>query len=354
MLDLPSSLENDSPEDRLRIKLEAMGAINLSRDLSYASIGDDDAILLLALGKTLGPSRLEKEFYLSDCKSLVPYGAEEFVSRLYRDGLLIDDPGHAKKGAYFFKGEDVWHYRNKVAYRVVPDRLLGAGIEAQDKFLANRAYTDGPALKRLWLAYASSDCMAYLVNQINCYGIQIPEDDWAGVAGTIETALQVHSVAEIWSVIWRVVRDVDSLSRREFYNDRKAAALIPKKLIRYFEKIKKGETQIKPWDRFHDLPAGSLGQVLYDVFGIDENTPGAHIAKIFAEDKKSKEESEDLLTESLRDTANDVMRSALDCGLVPEMLYFFAKGIRQGESINGALLVAIKEYPQLLPPVAVA
>lgn len=352
MSDVPFSSESALPEDYLSSELARMRSQDLLLKSRYGFLDDADALLLLALGRALGPSRLDQVFYEADCASLAPHDVGYFLAILFKSLLLVDDPEYAKSGAYFLKERSIWYSPGKLAYRVVPDHLLGAGIEAHDHYFINRSYTNGPSLRLLWLAYARSDCVAYLVDQMNCYNINIPQEDWPNIWGCIETALCLHSVAEIWSVIWMAVRDVDTLSRHRYYNSKRAADMLPSKLLRYFEKAKKGEILLKAWNRSPSQPGGSLGQIFYEFFGINENTPGAQIAEIFASKKKSDEEGFGHLTDDWRDAANDAVCRALESGLAPEMLFAFAKAIRQGASISDALFATIDEYGELQPPLS--
>lgn len=318
-------------EDVLTTRLDEIRIQNSGAKRDYGTVGDAEALLMLALARTLGVRPFERSFFRNECTSLAPFDSGRFISRLWRSGLIVDDPSLGKKGAYFMKGNEVWHYYDKVAYRLVPDEILGGTEDALVTYCAARVFKEGTALRDLWLEYAMCDSLAYLADQTNLHNIRIEADHWQEIESTIASALQVHSVAEIWSVIWKCVKDVAALTQREYYNIRKAAATLPGKLMRYFEKINKGEASVKCWTRHENQPAGTIGQFFYELFDIDENTPGKQVLARFASsDTLSPPPPEpDPSPDHIRLAITTFFSLAIEHDLAPEVLLDFAKGMRE-------------------------
>lgn len=83
---------------------------------------------------------------------------------------------------------------------------------------------------QLWLDYAVSDCMAYLFSECSLHGLETDAEDDIKIKSILRTALETWSIAQLWSVIWKVVRDAASLSTRVYYSKAKAAATLLERL----------------------------------------------------------------------------------------------------------------------------
>ena len=268
--------------DELARQLIAVTERNLAATIEYEQIPVDVVLILIALDRVINPRLITGSFMLSECQGLVPTDSDLFVQRLWVAGVILDLPTKALPQAYVLKEEQLHHYRHKVAYFLVPDEQLGKD-ETSFSLLADRNFSGCSELRQLWLDYGVCDCLAYLFNQCALHNLEtLPEDD-AEIKSILRTALQVHSVAQIWSVIWKVVQEAASLSTRQYYNKAKAAATIAGKISRQIERVVKSDAPIKVWRRPTDQPAGALGDVFYEYFGIDEGTTGIEVLSVFAD-----------------------------------------------------------------------
>lgn len=111
-------------------------------------------------------------------------------------------------------------------YRLAPDAASRSADEVI-RSLQDRVYTDAEGLFNLWLDYSVADVMHYLSTQCELYNHDLSEQELEEVKSIIRSALETYSVSQLWSVVWKVVRDAASLANREYYNRPKAAATIP-------------------------------------------------------------------------------------------------------------------------------
>lgn len=342
--------ENENAAMRLRERIDKITAENLSATISYAAIDDDIALILIALDKAISPRLLTGTFMRSDCRSLTPADSNSLILRLWKAGVILDLPTKAATDAYFLEDDSVWHYTNKVVYFLVPDRDNGKDEDAFS-ILSSRSFVDHQALRSLWLDYAVSDCMAYLYSQCALHNLEITIEDSAETGSILRTALLTYSVAQLWSVLWKVVRDAASLTARTYYNYAKAAATIPGKIRRNLEKVSKDKAAIKSWNRPDDQPAGTLGDVLYEYFGVDEDTPGREVMSLFpVSDTNDLERGLKRTPEELEGLVCSLMPRAIAHNRELEVMLHFARRIRSGDNIEEALDSIFAAFPQLIKP----
>lgn len=340
----------DAEAAELRQHLNRYAERNDAATMNYDVIPDDVALILIALEKAVNPRLFTGSFMRDECRRLVPGDSDQFIQCLWNAQVIVDLPSKADPGAYFLKEEKVWHYKNKVAYVLVPDTSRGKGEEAF-AILTMREYSDHRVIRQLWLDYALSDCMAYLYDQCAIHRLDISTQDDGEVSSILRTALETFSVAQLWSVIWKIVRDAASLSAREYYNQAKAAATIPGKIKRHLEQVVKGKTVLKAWTRPADQPAGTLGDVLYEYFGIDEDTPGSMVMSAFADlEPETDQMKVDPPAEVIEGRVCTLMRRALAHDLGATALLYFADCIRSGDDAKAALEAIFAAYPVLEEP----
>lgn len=78
-------------------------------------------------------------------------------------------------------------------------------------------------------------------------------------------------------MIWKNVKDAASLARLVYYTASRATATIPGKIRRTLEKVEKEGAELRHWDRPDQQPAGTLGMLFNELFGVDEDTPGVEV-----------------------------------------------------------------------------
>lgn len=326
----------------LSARLAEIEGRNNQRVIDYEKIPDDAALILIALNNAINPRLLTGLFRRDQCQGLAPCFTSLLITKLWKAGVIADLPSKALPGAYFLEEGQVWHYSDKVSYFLLSDQVLGKTEAALDS-LRTRAYTQFSLIRELWLDYALSECMLYLYDQCSLHRLQTSDENDGQVQSVLRTSLETYSVSQLWSVIWKVVRDAASLSTREYYNNEKAAATIPGKIKRYLERVVREGLNVKSWDRPVDQPAGTLGDVFYEYFGLDEDTPGLEAMAVLADLDLNEEEVIEP-SAGVVAAARAMMQQAIGQSCEAMALILFAEHIRQGDDVQAALEAVCAAY----------
>jgi transcription elongation factor Elf1 len=329
----------------LTVHLQAAIKRSSAQTINYDDLDDDVVFLLLALERALNPRLLNGTFMRGDCQALGPTDVGDFISKLYKARVIVDLPGLAKSGAYVLEEGQLCHYTSKVVYRLTPDQR---GEEPAQSFsrLEQRDLSKPKGFRELWLDYAAAECMCYLFNQCELHGLITEAESDDEIYSNLRTALTEYSVSQLWSVIWKIIRDAATLSTRDYYSKSKAAATIPGKLRRHLEKVKRGEAKISEWDRPNEQPSRTLGELFSDRYGIDERTPGSAVMQYFSEPTVTIDDQ----SESPDIAATSLMNAALGHFSAIEVLSCFAKAVRGGKNISEAIDEVYETLPYLEEP----
>ena len=306
----------------------------------YQTIGDAEVVLLIALEAAITPRLTAGSFCTYDCEGLSPGDPGVYLRSLYASGVLVKRPFESVAGTYFLKNDDLWVNNDQVKYALAPDPQHNAACELFD-ILASRELSDGPNIAELWLTYALQDVMAYFWNECSTYQHFLEPEAVADVESSFRSALHTFSVAQLWSVGWRVIREAAALANRTYYNREKAAATIPGKVRRHLEKALSEESSLKPWTRREDHPAGTLGMVFLKVFGIDENTLGVDALQVISRIATPASPT----AEPLLSSAHHLMEAAAERGISAHVLIDVAKLVQGGAGIEEAIREVSDKYP---------
>lgn len=329
------ALEQAEIAKRLVYKYER----NASATLCYDELRDHVVILLLAMDALLAPKLANGTFSIRDCDDLSPWGGINLAQRLYREGILLDDPDAAIPGTYYMKNDELWSYTYQLQLFLPPDAVMGRGTTALG-LLENHVFSDSEALIDLWLDYAVADVLRYLIDQCNTYQHDLEDEAFEKIKGILRHALRTYSVSELWSVIWKSVKDAASLANMQYYNRVKAAATIPTKIRKLLELAEKKGGINHSWNRPDHHLAGSLGIVFLNLFGIDENIQGRAVIGIFNRLCRSSEAPE---LDELRSLAQSFLRGALEGEDSWQAINLFAEKIRDGLTTEDAIVAILSE-----------
>ncbi|KAF6692925.1 hypothetical protein HFD98_10510 [Pseudomonas sp. EKM23D] len=305
-----------------------------SRTVDYSEIPDNQVLLLLALNRAITPRLTNGGFTLGDCRGLAPRYVGDFVMQLREAGLILDDPSKARPGTYYWEGDEIWMLRDQVVYRLVPDAASRSADEVI-RSLLDRVYTNAEGLFNLWLDYSVADVMRYLANQCDLYHHDLSGQELEEIKSTMRSALETYSVSQLWSVVWKVVRDAASLANREYYNRPKAAATIPGKIRRNLEKVQRESIELKAWSRPDQHPVGTLGMVLGEILGVDENSSGHMVSSLvnWLTGQGCSPSAGAELDEPIR----ELMTIALALDVSSSVMLRFAELIRAGHDVGSAI-----------------
>lgn len=329
------ALEQAEIAKRLVYKYER----NASATLRYDELPDHVVILLLAMDALLAPKLANGTFSIRDCDDLSPWGAIQLTQRLYREGVLLDDPDAATPGTYYIKNGELWSYTYQLQLFLPPDAVIGRGTAALG-LLEEHVFSDSEALIDLWLDYAVADVLRYLIDQCNTYQHDLEDEAFEKIKGTLRHALRTYSVSELWSVIWKAVKDAASLANMQYYNRPKAAATIPTKIRKLLELAEQKGGINHSWNRPDHHLAGSLGVVLLNLFGIDENIQGRAVIEMFNRLGRSTEAPG---LDDLRSLAQSFLRGALEGDDSWQAITVFAEKIRAGLTPEDAIVEILSE-----------
>ena len=334
-----AALERAEISKRLAYKIER----NAAATLDYTSLPDNVVLLLLAINAVVAPRLAHGTFGMGDCDDLAPLNADKFVKQLYKDEYLLDDPSAAKAGTYFLQNGDLWLKTYQLELFLPPDKTHGRGIGALG-LLNEHRFTDADSLFNLWLDYAVADVLRYLSDQCNIYSHDLEDEAIEKITSTVRHGLQTYSVAQLWSVMWKVVRDAASLANREYYNRPKAAATIPNKIRKLLEVADQQGGIQRSWDRPEHHLAGSLGMVFSNLFDIDEYSQGSHVIEMF---NRLRPPAQVETEHDLQSLAEAFMRSASDGPDPWSAMEHFADKIRAGLTTEDALMEVLSQYRQM-------
>jgi hypothetical protein len=238
----------EAAERTLTQRLDLLTKQKRAMRIDFDGLPDDVALLLLAVDKAISPRLGDGTFTEKDCRFIVPYNVQTFIGKLIEHDALIVRPDLCPLGTYILDDGQLSYYPSKAVYQLTTavSDAPGASIIAS---MRQRDFSKSTELAELWLDLATCECMRYLHDQAELHNLPICSELELHISSAIRVAAGFYSIAELWNVIWKVVRDAATLSRRDYYNPSKAAATLPGKIKRLLEKEKKGEVTFKPWNR---------------------------------------------------------------------------------------------------------
>ncbi len=315
---------------QLQTQLDARIDYIRTLTITYADLTDDQRFILLAIEGLIAPRLAQGTFPASSCETLAPWQGSSYLMRLFEAGVLWDSPQAAQRGTYYLLDGNLQAYPHSIQFFLPPDTVLGRGAEPLESILA-REFTDTQAMTNLWLDYAVGEVIRYLMDQCRVYSHDLDDEDIDKIKATVRSALHRYSVAQLWFVMWKVVKDAASLANREFYNRYKAAATIPNKIVRQIERADKQDGIERFWDRPEHHIVGALGMAFLAVFEIDELTEGKRALAKFAQlgAQPSVKDAQDI--------ASNFMQDALNNNASLRAMEQFAELIREGFDAQGAL-----------------
>lgn len=340
--------ENEAEErERLSLAIRNSSESARKREIEYGQLPDDIALILLALERAIRPKLFGGSFEANDLRFLISGSVFPFLKRLIDADAIASDAAIAPPGAYWLKGDDLWYSMEKTRYFLVPDNTYGASEDAL-AYLNNRPWDQNDQLRMLWLDYATAECMTYFFDQCGQYSLSPTSDDVEKITSQIRVALDKYCIKELWCALWTVVKDAAALSKREYYNVAKATSTMPGKLQRLLEEVRKGQRgPLKTWDRPHYQPAGTLGDIFFERYSLDEGTPGDLVKRIFTSPTPPAYDPF-MECEIVKRGLVDVLVERIHHhGLGAMSLSIFAAGIREGMGIEDAIATLINKLPSL-------
>ncbi len=318
-----------------------------SREIEYGQLPDDIALIVLALERAICPKLVEGAFEASALRFLINGSVIPLLKRLIAANVVASDPAIAQSGACWLEDGKLWYDMAKTRYFLVPDKTYGASEDAL-AYLDNRPWDKNDQLRTLWLDYATAECITYFSDQCERYSLNPQSEDVDNITSQIRAALDQYCIQELWCALWTVVKDAAALCNHEYYNATKATATMPGKLLRLLEAVCKKQRQpLKAWDRPHLQPAGTLGDLFYERYGLNEATPGDVAMRLFANPTPPAYDPFmecEIVQKGLIDA---LVERIHHYKLGAQSLSIFAAGIREGLSIEETIAKLIHNLPRL-------
>ena len=204
---------------------------------------------------------------------------QELIGRVHRSPVLL----YPVTGFLLSADAEELRYRSlEASYRLTAH---SDGSRASAVNVAGAKHvSDTEACHQLWLFCATEDCVAYLEHQMDTYGLQLEEEETAAVRRLISGFLQDQfAPGQVWNAIWRSVKHAAALSKRQYFNNAKAAKTIPKQIDKVLTEAL-GNTSFQAYDRIVATPVGAVLMLFRQRFGIDDTTPGMHVRETLAAD----------------------------------------------------------------------
>lgn len=316
-----------------------------NRKIEYSQISDDVALIVLAIERAICPKLLNDSFEASDLRFLINGSIFPLLERLINANVIALDHANARPGAFWLKDVELWYDMTKTRFFLVPDKTYGSS-ESALAYLNNRPWDKSAQMRTLWLDYSTAECLTYFFAQCDRYSLYPNPDDIDNITSQIRAALEQYSIQKLWCALWTIVKDAAALCNHKFYNQAKATATMPGKLKRLFEAVRKEQRQpLKAWDRPHDQPAGTIGDLFFEKFGVSEATPGHYAMQLFANPTPP---PHDAFMKSLifkNGGLDQVIEYIHKQKSGAESLAQFAAGIKEGLSIDDAILKMIQNFP---------
>ncbi|UVM69406.1 hypothetical protein LOY34_13040 [Pseudomonas sp. B21-009] len=307
--------------------------------ISYNGLKDDQRFILMAMDTLLGPRLAFEAFREREIADLSPWNAGSYLTRLYNSGVILDDPSQARKGTYYLHDGKLHAQWQSIQYFLPPDQFWGRGIEGLDH-LKEKPFTDAESLTNLWFDYAVGDVIRYLVDNCHTFNLDLNREEIEKIESSVRHGLENYSVAQLWFVMWKVVKDTSSLANRQYWNRNKAAATIPNQVRKQIEKADKEGGIDKYWNRPEHHISGALGMEFISVFDINELTTGRQVRAKFVQCNPAP-------VLDIENLATSVLETALSSNISHWTISKFAELVRQGLDTNDALTELVKRNPEV-------
>lgn len=192
----------------------------------------------------------------------------EIVDRLYRRGALAIAPDSPADAFLFDDGDDdaFRYYPHKVSW-VLP---MAEGDVSTARFaeLLEQRLTGGP-LPPMWEAeipkvvqrVALEECLAYLQLVMEEHRIDPSIGDKTRLV--ISAALRRFSIGQVFTFVWRAVKDAAAYQVRERISDRHAANLVPGSIQRMSESAVAQRWVVNAFRRDRRCPESAVSHLLF-------------------------------------------------------------------------------------------
>ncbi|MEG3134401.1 hypothetical protein SC206_12590 [Rouxiella sp. T17] len=334
------SEKHKKDEVRAKAQIANKDKVNRAASINYNLLPDDAAIILLSIMRAINDEKLYKNFRIDDCHTVVNYSQAKFIAILIEHQAVIEESSKSKLKPLYLNDGEFLHYSHNVVYSLVPHS--GSKFPEDPFFLLeNRVYKNSSLIKDLWVEYALSECMYFLVNKCNALKLTWPTDISDILFNALHLAIHKYSISQVWTLIEQAVHDTLSMLEKDDAHIDKET-LLPKIIQSYLRQAVDEKRVVNNSARPKNHPLETLGEVFYEKFSLDENTAGINFSNIIEE-----KISGHITAHDFQDAG--ILTKKLFCSMVmngngPEILHSFAKNIEKGIGFEKALCRVISDY----------
>jgi len=130
------------------------------------------------------------------------------------------------------------------------------------------------------------------------------------------------------------VRDAAAKSTTKYFNARRTASTLPNSLRTHLADVEAGQRHLRKWNRPASQPRPAWSEIFWDLWHIDEATPGHAGNRLLGRLSDSVPPTNSTYT---REAISQLLRQAFALDQAPEALNTFAEAIFAGGSMDEAL-----------------
>jgi hypothetical protein len=191
----------------------------------------------------------------------------EVIRQLFQHKLIYISP-KSSIDAFVFQNEGIERfYLDRVSW----DLPISSGsknsqglIEELEAIFRNGNWPESwrNEWRALWKKIALQECLQYLEVGLNEHGLSLNPGEKTYLV--LNGALEQYSVAQIYNMIWRAVRDAAAFYVRERVPKQHAANTVIGSIQRQADRAKAEGWDLKPYRRDFRCPQSMISQVLFD------------------------------------------------------------------------------------------
>jgi len=254
------------------------------RTLDYSRLPADRLLILEAINDWSGQAIAQGGAFRFTYGGDDPC-CESTSERAYLIKTLHDHPHVAYPVSGFSLGDDdgLRFSYEQSSFRVLP-HTTGSFSHAIG-IAESQRISDVQVAMQLWVTCATESCLEYLRDQLAQLSLFMQADEEAAADSITRSALRSHfSIGQVRNAMWRVAREVATLSKRQFWNNEKAAMQVPKKLDRVLTDAVSKVAGWEAYSRPEHQPLGAVLSLFLKRFDVSDRTSGPQVLAVLQHD----------------------------------------------------------------------
>ena len=191
----------------------------------------------------------------------------EVIRQLFQHKLIYISP-QSPIGAFVFENSDIERfYLDKVSWELPissKSQTSHGLIEELETVFRDEDWPESwrNEWRALWKKIALQECLQYLEVGLNEHGLSLNPGEKTYLV--LNGALEQYSVAQVYNMIWRAVRDAAAFYLRERVPKQHAANTVIGSIQRQADRAKAEGWDLKPYRRDFRCPQSMISRVLFD------------------------------------------------------------------------------------------